>query len=93
MTINYDESKKYLIEFDTQVGERGEYNLRIIGVLHGKFGDDDCPSGKVWSVSYVDPLLGVYESIWVSSEDNPKLIEISEESHEYYEIMIGGDCD
>lgn len=79
------------MKFDTQVGEHGEYNLRILGLVHGKYAEDDCPSGKVYSVSYSDSLTNVIESIWVSKEDNIKLIEIDKHSYDYYNIMLTPD--
>lgn len=86
--VEYNPDKFYLIEFDTQVGEHGEYNLRMLGLLLGKYGEDDCSSGKVYSVSYSDPLTNTIESPWVSKEDNIELIEVSKSDWEYYNIML-----
>lgn len=86
--MKYDPDKKYLIYFDTQIGSRSELYCRIIGLFEGKYGDDDCPSSKVYCVTYVDPLCNTIHSVWASKDDNPVFIEITEDEWELYKQFL-----
>ena len=86
--MKYNPDKKYLIYFDAQVGHSSTFDCRIIGLLEGKYADDDCPSGKVYCVTYADPLCDTIHSVWVSKDDNPVLIEITEDEWELYKIFL-----
>jgi hypothetical protein len=77
------DGKYYLVEFDHFVGSYVEYVVRTLGVVHKKFAELDCPSCKSLSVSYFDALEGSCWSGWVCAEDNPKLIEVSEDEYNY----------
>ena len=91
IALDYDKTKKYLIEFDCNVGERGEYNIRVIGILEGIYAPIDCPSGKSLAVTYSDSLTNVVNTVWVDIEDNPRLIEVDYNVWDYYDILLTGD--
>ena len=63
----------------------------MIGLLGGKYEDIDCPSGKVYSVSYVDPLCNTIHCVWVSNDDNPVMIEITEDEWDLYKHFLKED--
>ena len=85
---NYIEGKLYFATFDMQIGQRGLWDSRVIGLVEGKYGEMDCPSGKALCVTYADSLTGTIESCWVCNEDNVVLHEVSEDEYTMTKIML-----